>query len=627
MARHGGLVFVVAAWTAILALERPREVSAETALGACQKRGATVALTPNGQVSGSTVLFAKWSGTTTALVADEDDAMVRAIDVDNGAVKGTAALSGTPSQMAVLGDGRIAVTLRDKNQVQLLEPSTDGRTLTPLCAVDVADEPVGLALTPNGARLLVTSEYGRALTTLDTKTMSTVSVTPLARDPRSVIVDDDGKRAFVSHVVGGKLSIVDLEEKKAKEVPLDPTKKLSFVTNPIEQKAVQGFALAKSIRVDRPQELDGDSSEPKVFMPLAVADPGEPQVRTSGYGSGRPGPAEVPFVAVIDAKAERKLTSEINGEDLHRSRECMLPRATRFLARSNSLLVACMGIDMLVSLDAKAKEPSRSERMRWRVGAGPTGIAVDAEEKRAVVWSQFDHLLTVIPLGDPKAAPKRIAIARSQPLSEKVALGRILFHKSDDPRLSRDGRACASCHPDGREDALTWATPSGPRQTIMLAGRTKGSAPFSWSGTNATIEEHVLGTFQRLGGTGMKKEDADLAALLEYVAVMKTPAARTKTEALVARGRDLFFADRQGCSSCHIGGAGTDNKTHVVGQKGDAPIDTPSLRFVRATAPYFHDGRYPSLDALLKATDHRMGSAAHLDANDRRALVAFLETL
>ena len=31
-------------------------------------------------------------------------------------------------------------------------------------------------------------------------------------------------------------------------------------------------------------------------------------------------------------------------------------------------------------------------------------------------------------------------------------------------RLSGDGRACASCHPDGRDDGLVWSTPNGPRQ-------------------------------------------------------------------------------------------------------------------------------------------------------------------
>ena len=48
-----------------------------------------------------------------------------------------------------------------------------------------------------------------------------------------------------------------------------------------------------------------------------------------------------------------------------------------------------------------------------------------------------------------------------------------------DRRISADGRVCASCHPDGREDGVAWVTPEGPRQTPMLAGRLgKGEARY-----------------------------------------------------------------------------------------------------------------------------------------------------
>ena len=57
-----------------------------------------------------------------------------------------------------------------------------------------------------------------------------------------------------------------------------------------------------------------------------------------------------------------------------------------------------------------------------------------------------------------------------------------------DERISHDGRACASCHPDGRDDSITWATPNGPRRSIMLSGRIADTAPFSWSGTEQTLK-------------------------------------------------------------------------------------------------------------------------------------------
>ena len=56
-------------------------------------------------------------------------------------------------------------------------------------------------------------------------------------------------------------------------------------------------------------------------------------------------------------------------------------------------------------------------------------------------------------------------------------------------------------------------------------------------------------------------------------------------------------------------------------------FDTPSLRFIGGTAPYFHDGRYKTLDDLLLAPDHVMGDSTRLSRQDRAALVAYLETL
>lgn len=619
--RSSALVLIVAATTA--GSSRAAADKAPLPVPACQRKHPNVRVIPAGPAQGSTVGLMEWAGTTTALVADEDDAVVHTIDVTN-AKRSVTPLAGTPSQLLVLPDGRVAVALRDKNRVQLLEPTADPRApLSSLCEIDVAAEPVGLAATPD--RLVVTSGWGHSLTVVDLKTVQRSRVITLPREPRGVLVDDAGKRAFVSHVVGGALSVVDLAGAEAngtaRTVSLGVTKKPPFTSSPISQKGAQGFALARS--------------ESRVYSPMAVADPGDQQQTTSsGYGSGRPGPSELPFVGVVDTKSEEALVTEITGEDFHRSRECLLPRAAAYLGERRSLLVACMGIDMLVELDASTKEPARKERSRWRVGAGPTGIAVDAKEHRAVVWSQFDHAVTIVSLDAPEKgraapAPTRIDIGRRTSMSAELARGRVLFHKTDDLRLSRDGRACASCHPDGRDDALTWSTPSGPRQTIMLAGRTDATAPYSWSGTNATIAEHVTGTFQRLGGLGLASGEADdLRSLLTYVAALKTPAHRPPRDAqVIARGRTVFNSKEQDCGGCHVDGAGTDGQKHQVGSTTDAPFDTPSLRFVGGTAPYFHDGRFATLDEMLTSTTHQMGNVRQLSASDRQALIAYLETL
>ena len=89
------------------------------------------------------------------------------------------------------------------------------------------------------------------------------------------------------------------------------------------------------------------------------------------------------------------------------------------------------------------------------------------------------------------------------------------------------------------------------------------------------------------------------------------------------RGETLFAAN--GCTSCHPAPLFTDRRKHDVGtgtpleRKGNA-FDTPSLRGLFDTAPYFHDGSAATqLDVLA-----RHGNTAHLSAAEREDLAAFL---
>src|SRR5262249_11854539 len=159
--------------------------------------------------------------------------------------------------------------------------------------------------------------------------------------------------------------------------------------------------------------------------------------------------------------------------------------------------------------------------------------------------------------------------------------------------------------------------------------------PFGWLGRHDTVHNYLNSTFQRLGGTGLQGDEFD--ALVNYVQTMPgpsydgAPAQDDTTTKLATRGKELFFDARQGCATCHLGGGGVDKEGHDVGSRATADLersfDTPSLRFVRGTAPYFHDGRYATLDALLGANDNEMGHTMDLSQRDVAALKAYLETL
>jgi mono/diheme cytochrome c family protein len=623
---------------------------------------------------GSTVALARLGADTVAYVADEDENALRAFDVDTGKELSVTALPGSPAQVLVLADGRVAVALRDQNAVEILEPTASREApLEPRCQAPVAVEPVGLAATPDESKILVTSAWGRKLTALDAATLTPRFDVTVAREPRAVVVDDDGQRAFVAHVVGAKMSVVDLatDKHEVRELDLRVTDPQSarFIRKgggSVEKQrgGCQGFALAKSVEVvnepspsaalpgERPV-VEGKAVAPtaaapavpraRIFAPMVTVDPGEATVRSSGYGASSFTmlTAEAPVVSVVDTAAERPLTKTMLHDGARHQGECILPRSAAMNAKGDALFVTCLGTNALLELDPRGLDPSRLERRRWILPAGPTGVAVDDRAPRAVVWSQFERKLAVVDLVGAREATPRLAVASASPaprLSAERALGRKLFHQTDDPRVSSDGRACASCHPDGREDALTWSTPDGPRQTIMLAGRTRETAPYSWIGNHADLHTHLATTFQRLGGSGLKSLPGrfdEVDALVAYLEGMPGPslegaAMDSARTALVTRGEVLFNAPAQGCATCHMAG-GTDTATHDVGSSQavdhNAPFDTPSLRFVSGTAPYFHDGRYTTLDQLLSGSDGKMGHTLQLARPDVLALKAYLETL
>jgi cytochrome c peroxidase len=233
--------------------------------------------------------------------------------------------------------------------------------------------------------------------------------------------------------------------------------------------------------------------------------------------------------------------------------------------------------------------------------------------------------LTVASIAD-KPTPTVTASASGMGLPAAVARGRRLFNAVDG-RVAHDGRACASCHTDGRDDGLVWNTPEGNRQTPMLAGRLADTAPYGWTRDAKTFHEYVQGTVQRLRGRGFTKEELD--DLNTYVMSLKGPAKAKTDDTLVKHGAEVFASTEAACTNCHTGANTTDGKKHVVDKQGSTEVSysTPSLRSVGGTGPYFHDGRYATLRALLVSDDPNMGRAKHMASADLDALEAYLRSL
>jgi YVTN family beta-propeller protein len=268
---------------------------------------------------------------------------------------------------------------------------------------------------------------------------------------------------------------------------------------------------------------------------------------------------------------------------------------------------------------------------RLSTQANPRRLALSGDGKTLVVSNHLADSLTVIdtatrtvvrhiPLGGPAPTPAR--------------RGEVLFHSG---RMTFQGQfTCASCHPGGGADGLNWdLTRDGVgnfKNTRSLLG-VKDTAPYGWEGTSPTLADRVIGTLRTLhqhepAGT----EVADLVAYLRSLPPPRPLPVKGGERGALARGRALFRGKAR-CAACHHGAALDDARAHDVGTRGPgdttARFDTPALRGVARTAPYLHDGRAATLEAVFTAHNprRRHGAAHLLGAEELADLIAYLKSL
>jgi mono/diheme cytochrome c family protein len=593
-------------------------------------------------------------GAFVAYAADTDNRALHRVDLVSAGVV-TTELGCVPEQIVLLGGDRIAVTLRDCNQVAVVSIDPTGAGTVTMVA-NVPSDPWGLAVTPGG-ELLVTSAWGRAVTALDANTLARRWSVGVAREPRSITVSPDGARAYVTHLVGDSLTILDLasgEEPAVRRVSalggayrnrfdravaagtlhpssalayasvLSPSGSRLFIPHVLEQNGTKAAIVSPGSYGGVAVEEETSTASVAVLVTSTEHVLGA-RPEPGGAGAGQAGPdgkVADPIDRTVPIHVNQFVPSSV-APPVAPSRQA---RAAAVL--DDALLVASMGTGEVVELDAKSFDPAMSVRRKFSVGEGPTGIDVEPSTRIAVTWNQFSHSAAIISLGSGHVETIPVA---ADPLPSDVAAGRRLFFTETDRRISRDGRACGGCHPDGRDDGLVWMLGQGPRQTPTLVGRLD-SGPFGWQAKHAVLEENMRETMTRLGGTGLAEENLhDLAAFVRQLAAPNRTGERSSAQA-VARGRELFVSQEVGCSGCHTEEHEASDRTlHDVGSR--APTDqvaqfrTPPLLFIAGTGPYFHDGRYATLEDLLADNLDRMGTTTHLSQDDRDALAAYLRTL
>ncbi|HTM43333.1 MAG TPA: hypothetical protein VL137_00185 [Polyangiaceae bacterium] len=205
--------------------------------------------------------------------------------------------------------------------------------------------------------------------------------------------------------------------------------------------------------------------------------------------------------------------------------------------------------------------------------------------------------------------------------------GHELFHRSTGANI-----ACASCHPEGRDDGRVWNFEGlGLRRTQPLDIGLANTAPFHWDGLLPDLATLMSEVFVRRMG-GVDESPERLTALQRWLfARTPLPPRRASNDPLAVRGQQLFQSPQVGCSTCHTGASFTNNLSFDVGTTPNGmPLQVPGLRGIGYRSPLMHTGCAKTLhdrfDPNCGGGDHH-GVTSTLPPQDIDALVAYLETL
>jgi YVTN family beta-propeller protein len=257
------------------------------------------------------------------------------------------------------------------------------------------------------------------------------------------------------------------------------------------------------------------------------------------------------------------------------------------------------------TLDANGKITlGAPDIVRYQTGNIPTGIAVSADGERAYAYNAVNLSVSVLDLGARTVIERDVPVATppvTGSFAHAVALGKLAFHTAlglpengifgtpvrDIVPLEHRGKAssdgwsgCASCHPDGLSDNVTWIFGTGPRQTLPLDAFFSKLNPgdqriSNWSAVMGSITDFNNNARGVQGGTGFagnppppeifqhgitEGASESLDAMTLWVQTVRSPIRPAAGDpAAAANGELLFLAS---CASCHGGTKWT--KSQVV---------------------------------------------------------------
>ena len=558
------------------------------------------------------------------------------------------------SAVAVSPNGALVAAVNpDSDSITLV----DAIGLKPIKEISVGDEPRTLAFTPDSRLVLVANRGSANVSVVAVEDFTTVANIPVGPMPYGVVTD--GQRAFVTEFALGYIGVIDL----ARQTLVERVKVAPFPAGLALEADSQGgqsrerLLLATHLFSGQASAIDPStltvtaiaSTEEgtNLSQSVAVASDGMkaylPQTHSNATNTELSFDTTVlPVVNVLDLTeyivlSEQRIAIDTVGQP------SSIPFAAVLSPDGGRLYVVHAGSDNLSVIDLAANRSLAN----ISVGANPRGIAISPDGATLFVNNTLDGTMSII---DAETFTYIETIELTTiPLAADILLGKRIFNSASSPVLTRDRWiSCAACHFDAGMDTRTWeGFPDGPRNTPALLGVGE-TLPVHWSGDFDELQDLELTIRSIQFGTGLipgeahdslgtahagASSDLDaLAAYLESIEVPPSPYGSNRER--INAGEQKFTA--LGCQVCHPPPLFTDLELHDVGTGDPAKeknphgrgtnFDTPSLRGVWFTAPYFHDGSAATLrDVFSKGTTHNI--SADISEQELQALIAYLRAL
>lgn len=585
------------------------------------------------------------------------------------------------------GHGEVWVVNPDADSVSVV----DALHLVKVAEIAVGRAPWAVAVAPDGAHIYVINRGDGSLSVIDAANRQLRATVPVGPEPGGIVLGEHGDRAFVTVTAANSVAVVDTARMTVTaQIGVAPLpyalamgeyegREHLYVTHLLAQPRPDGAEATNDGRIGLLTVIDPSSRTvageialdpdargfPNLLSGIATLDNRAwiPHVRSAPALPLGLTTTVFAAVSVLDATSNSEDWAAylpLNDETIFGS-PVNNPVAAIPAWDGQTLYVVLAGSDLVEVIDIGA--PQRPRLVKFLpVGRNPRGLALSADGRRGYVLNYLSRSVTVLDLVNLAVEDEIVTTAET--LDADVLRGKILFNNATDPRLSKGSWiSCASCHPDGGADGVTWFFPDGPRQTPPLwnAGDT---LPWHWSAAldePQDVEETIHTIQHGLGlapgadppllGAPNAGRSPDLDALAAFmVRGVRAPAA-PPPGADAVEGRRLFA--EAGCATCHGGphwtisalpgpaGALDPNGSGMVDEvlrdvgtlnpfdvRGETGFDVPSLLGVGLTAPYFHDGSMPTLEALL-ASGHPdpQGVGNNLSEDEIAMVSSFLRSI